>query len=77
MSWAKIEIVPSTNYNTESSDVSTSYSSDVIDASNSYSSSEINNSTNYNIIRYLFYGSKQDLGLLNWDEIVLQNWDEI
>ena len=44
MSWAKIEIVPSTNYNTKSSDASTSYSSNAINASNSYNSSEINNS---------------------------------
>ena len=77
MSWAKIEISPSTNYNTSSSDASTSYDSNSTDASNSYSTLNINNSTNYNITRYLFYGSKQDLGLLNWTDLALQNWDEI
>lgn len=42
-----------------------------------YSSVSTDATTTYSITRYLFYGSKQDLGLLNWDDLVLQNWDEI
>ncbi len=77
MSWAKTEIIPTTNYNSQSTDSSVSYSSNSTDSDNSYNVALLNNSTTYSVIRYLFYGSKQDLGLLNWDDLALQNWDEI